>query len=203
MLGLAKSSLNLNALGLGLVQTVYQSLVFQDIAHGVGKLFKQLFLIASQLNLKTLFLLEKLRFSTLELWLFEVDCDREKLTFEATLGHCEVDVCDQGLSIWWDINKLVPGGQIQLECWIVINCFIADLNNLTRSLLIKILSKNREEERFDAINLLDDEHFSKSDGQLKCGIEFLILVVENLQALFALLEGLLEPLSCRGGRVDY
>ena len=98
---------------------------------------------------------------------------------------------------------MVPGGQIQLECWIVINCFIADLNYLTRSLLVKILSENREEERLDAINLLDDKHFSKSDGQLECGIKFLILVVENLQALFVLLEGLLEPLSCRGGGVDY
>ena len=33
MLGLVKSSLDLNALGLGLVQTVYQSLVLQDITH--------------------------------------------------------------------------------------------------------------------------------------------------------------------------
>jgi hypothetical protein len=178
----------LGALELGLVQAIDESLVFEDITFGVGKFLKQLLFVARQLDLETLLLFKQLSLSALELRLLEVDCDGEELALETTLRHREVDVCDKSLRIWRDLYELISGCQIELECWVVIDRLVANLHDLSRSLLVEVLSKDWEEKGFDPVDLLDDEDLSKSDGQLENRVELLVLVIEDFHALFALLQ---------------
>lgn len=153
------------------------------------------------MDLESLFLLEQLSLPAFELWLLKVDGNGEELAFEATLRHREVDVRDQGLGVWRDVYELVSGGQVELECWVVINCLVSDLHHLTRPLLIEVLPEDWKEEGLDAVDLLNDEDFAESDRQLENSVELLVLVIEDFHALLALLQRLPEPRRRRGGRI--
>ena len=200
--GLVQSCLDLRTLNFCLIQVINQSLVFQNVALRLGKLFEQLLFVSGQLDLESLFLLEKLSFPTLEFWLLKVDRDGEKLTLETTLCNCEVDIIHKRLRVGRNVNELISGCQVHLETCIIIHCLIADLNNLTRSLLIEILPENREEDRLDSVDLLNDESLTESDRQLENRVELPILVIEDFEALFLLSERLLEPLCSLGGGIN-
>ena len=98
-----------------LIQAINQSLIFQNVALSIRQLFEQLLFVSSQLDLKSLFFLEKCGFSTLEFWLLKVDRDGEKLTLETTLCNCEVYICDKSLRVTSNFYELISGCQVQLE----------------------------------------------------------------------------------------
>lgn len=184
-----------------MVQAIDEGLILQNITLRIGEFFEQLLFVACQLDLESLLFLEQLCLPAFELWLLKVDGDGEELAFEATLRHREVDVRDEGLGVWRNVYELVSGGQVELERWVVINCLVSDLHHLARPLLIQVLPEDWKEEGLDAIDLLDDEDFSESDGQLQDSVELLVLVVEDLYALLALLQRLPEPGCGRSGRI--
>jgi hypothetical protein len=147
------------------------------------------------LDLKSFFFLEKLSFSAFQFGLLEVDSNRKQLSFKSTLCDSEIDICYESLSIWWNLNELISGSHIKAETWVVINRFIADLDNLTRTLMTQIQSENWEEDRLDAVYLLDNENFTKSNRQLKSSVEFLSLMVQDFYALLLRHERLFEPIG--------
>ena len=118
----------------------------------------------------------ELRLSALKLWLLEVDCDRKQLPFETTLCYREVHVGHQRLSVWWDVNELVSGGQVKLEGRVVVDCLVTDLHDLSRSLLVEVLSQHWEKHRLDAVHFLDYKNLAESDCQLKSRVKLLVVV---------------------------
>jgi hypothetical protein len=90
------------------------------------------------------------------------------------------------LAVGSDLHELVPRSQEEGESWVVVHCLLSDLHDLARALLVEILPEHGEQNSLDAVDLLDDQHFSEPDGQLESGVELSVLVVEYLHRAFAL-----------------
>ena len=105
------------------------------------------------------------------------------MALETTLCHSEVDRGHQVSQVGWNLHKLVTCRHEQAEGWVVVNRLLADLHHLSWSLLHQVLSQDWHKHRLNAINLLDNESLSESDGKLNVGVELRVLVVEDLDIL--------------------
>ena len=118
--GLSQRLLDLSRLGLRLVKTVNKRLVFQDIARGAGKLRQKLLFKISKLDLELLLFFKNLCFARFQLRLFKVDRDSQKLAFQTTLCHCEVDHVDEAARVGGNLDELVSRCQVKPERWVVV-----------------------------------------------------------------------------------
>lgn len=173
----------MSRLGLRLVKTVNKSLVFQDIARGAGKFRQKLLFKISKLDLELLFFFKDLGFARFQLRLFKVDRDSQKLAFQTTLRHCEVDHVDEAARVGGNLDELVSRCQVEPECWVVIDRLFADLDDLSGALLDQLFSQNRHEQRLNTIDFLDDQHFTEPDRQLKVGVELGVLMVQDFHVV--------------------
>lgn len=66
----------------------------------------------------------------------------------------------------------------------------------------QVFSQDGENQGLHSIDFLDNQDFSKPDGQLKLGVEFWIWLVENFNTALVCFQSLFEPFSGMGGWVD-
>ena len=90
-------------------------------------------------------MLEELSLLLLELWLLEVDGNREELSFKTTLGDCEVDDIHKRCNIWVDLHKLVTSCQVEAEIRVEVDRLLTDLHDLSWTLLHEVLAKDWHE----------------------------------------------------------
>lgn len=154
------------------------------------------------MNFEAFFVFKELCLSSFKFRLLVVDGDRQELTLETTLGDSEVDTADKGRAVGRDLHKLITSGHIESESRVVINSLLTNLDYLSRSLLKEVFSEDRDEERLNAINFLDDQYFTESNGQFNVGVELGVLVVEDFNVVAGLLERVLHPFRGLSSWVD-
>ena len=132
----------------------------------------------------------------LEFGLLVLNHETEKLALEARAGDGEVHLRDDRCRGRGNDRVRVTRHQVHPERLVVIDRLVTHLNHETKPLPLEIFADDVVENRFDFVNLLDDQRLAEANGELELVREALVVHRHNLQRRALVLGDVcLEPLA--------